>query len=158
MNIETIKGKLKNASIYHSEIELFEKRSVVGYEKKFRWRWIATQLNTFIVATDFGNDEINNTQIEDHLAKSFKFTSQNYTGWPRGLQSGIAVISILISSNVTDEAKEYCRKLKCGKKWAGFTIPIVCDSTTNEVFQFEKNPMWGRIYYPHFKKLINTLK
>ena len=158
MDIGSIKERLNEYSIYHSDESILNHQSVIGYEKKFKWSWFATQLNTFIVSTDFGNEEINKSLIESHLSESFKYTMQNYTGWPRGLQSAIGVISILISSNVTDEAKNYCVKLKSGKKWAGFTIPVVYDSTANELFAFEKNPMWGRIYYPHFKKLINILK
>jgi|TARA_B100000768_G_scaffold180463_1_gene200496 hypothetical protein len=158
MNIESIKDTLKKSTIFHSEGKIVNTQSIIGYEKKFKWRWIATQLNTFIVATDFGNEEINKSLIENHLMEAFKYSEKNYTGWPRGLQSGIGVISILISTNITEEAKDYCVKLRSGKKWAGFTIPVVHNSNTNETFQFKKNPMWGRIYYPHFKKLINNLK
>ncbi|MEO1051122.1 MAG: hypothetical protein AAFX87_10860 [Bacteroidota bacterium] len=158
MNLTSIKKNLNETSFFHSEQDILNHSTVIGYEKKFKWSWIATQLNTFIVATDFGNEEVNKSLIEQHLTESFKFAKQNYTGWPRGLQSGLAVISILISTNVTDEAKDYCRKLKSGKKWAGFSIPVVYQSKTNEVFQFEHKPMWGAIYYPHFKSLINSLK
>ncbi|MDC8003521.1 hypothetical protein POV27_05630 [Aureisphaera galaxeae] len=158
MNIQSIKEKLQASSIFHSEGEIANNPSVVGYEKKFKWSWMATQLNTFIVATDYGSQEINESIIESHLSQSFAFAKNNYKGWPRGLQSGVGVISVLISSNLTEGAKEYCRKLKSGKKWAGFSIPVVVDAGTQEVFEFEKYPMWGRIYYPHFRKLINGLK
>ncbi len=158
MNIESIKAKLNESSIFHSEEDILGHTSVIGYEKKFKWSWIATQLNTFIVATDFGDKEIDESLIEKHLSESFQFSKQNYNGWPRGFQSGLGVISILISNNVSDTAKDYCKKLKSGKKWAGFSIPVVYDSKTKEVFQFEKNPIWGKIYYPHFKRLINNLK
>ena len=158
MNLESIKGKLRAASIFHSDAQVVHKPSIIGYEKKFRWAWMATQLNTFIVATDFGDQEVNIALIEEHLTKSFNYSKKNYKGWPRGLQSGLGVICILISSNITNEAKDYCLKLKSGKKWAGFSIPVVYDSGSNELHLFEKNPMWGRIYYPHFRKLINGLK
>ncbi len=158
MNLESIKTKLQTTFIYHSETDILDFKSVIGYDKQFRWSWFATQLNTFIVATDFGDQEIDVNLIENHLSASFKFSKKNYTGWPRGLQSGVGVVSILISTNISEQAKEYCLKLKSGKKWAGFTIPVVHNSTTQETFYFEKNPMWGRIYYPHFKKLIHNLK
>ncbi len=158
MNIAIVKKKLEQLSIYHSEDKVLGSTSVIGYEKKFRWRWMATQLNTFIVVTDFGNLTIDSAMIENHLTEAFNFSKKHYTGWPRGLQSGIGVISILISSNITDEAKDYCQKLKSGKKWAGFTIPVVYDTSTNNTYEFEKYPMWGRIYYPHFRRLINGLK
>ncbi len=158
MNIHSVKENLTKNSLFHSEAKILDKPSVIGYEKKFRWSWFATQLNTFIVATDMENEEITQVTIENHLSESFDLAKKNYSGWPRGLQSGLGVISILISKHISSEAKEYCQKLKSGKKWAGFTIPVVFNPETNEVFEFEKNPIWGRIYYPHFKKLIKSLK
>ncbi len=158
MNIEEIKKRFKETSIYHSEPEILHVRSIIGYEKKFKWTWMATQLNTFIVVTDFKDKEIDEDLIKHHLSESFQFAKQNHKGWPRGVQSGVAVISVLISSKVSGEAKEYCQKLKSGKSWAGFSIPIVHDSKNHETYQFDKNPIWGNIYYPHFKKLVNSLK
>ena len=158
MNTTSIKNKLQTSSIFHSEGNILNHDSVIGYEKKFKWAWMATQLNTFIVVTDFGDEEIDVALIEKHLTESFNFSKQNYKGWPRGFQSAVGVVSVLISNNITDEAKEYCQKLKSGKKWAGFSIPVVYNSETQETFQFKKNPMWGRIYYPHFRRLIHNLK
>ena len=145
MTIDSIKEKLQETSIYHSEESILGQQCVIGYEKRFRWRWLATQLNTFIVAADFGDEAITKEVIEGFLSESFKFSKQNYTGWPRGLQSGVGVIGVLISSNVTTEAKEYCEKLKSGDKWAAFTIPIVHDSSENKTYQFLKRPYWGMI-------------
>lgn len=158
MTTNTIKQKLIAQGIYHSDNNIVNKPSVIGYEKKFKLAWMATQLNTFIVATDFKDETITPELINQHITASFNFTKENYTGWPRGLQSGIGVIAILISNNIDEKAKEYCTKLKSGKKWAGFTVPVIFNPDTNEVYQFQKNPMWGRIYYPHFKKIINSLK
>lgn len=157
MNLESIKDKLQSKSIYHSQEKILDKSSVIGYEKKFKWSWMATQLNTFIVASDFENEEINKALIENHLKEAFNYAQKNYKGWPRGFQSGLGVISILISDKLDEDSKEYCLKLKSGKKWAGFAIPVVIDSKTNKIYCFEKNPIWGRIYYPHFKEIINDL-
>lgn len=158
MTIESIKTRLKDFSIYHSDKSILGNNSVVAYDKKFKWIWFASQLNTFIVATDFGNQEITESLIENHISESFKYSKENYKGWPRGFQSGVAVISILISTNITEKAKDYCEKSKSGKKWAGFSIPVVHDSSTKETFQFDENPIWGMIYYPYFKRMINSLK
>ena len=154
MNVNSIKEKLNSKSIFLKDEKILGKPSVIGYEKKFKWIWFATQLNTFIVVSDFGNENITVDLIEKHLSEAFTFASNNYNGWPRGLQSGVGVILILISNNITPDAKEYCKMLKSDEKWAGFTIPVTINSSLNEVSYFEKNPIWGRIYYPYFKKLI----
>lgn len=154
MNLETIKSKLKTQSILFSEDAIGHCPTVIGYEKKFRWSWMATQLNTFIVASDLGERTISTGIIERHLMDSFEYAQKHYSGWPRGLQSGIGVISILISSDVDESSRAYCRMLKSDKKWAGFSIPVAVDTSKREVYFFDHYPMWGRIYYPHFKKLI----
>ena len=156
MNLQGIRKQLAARSVPVEE-EICRKAAVIGYEKLFRWRWMATQLNTFIVAADFGGETISVATIEEYLTESFAYAKKNYRGWPRGLQSALGVVTILISESVDDEAARYCRELKSGKKWAGFSVPVVINARTNERFAFEKNPMWGRIYYPYFKKLIEEL-
>ena len=157
MNLESIKSKLNEQSIYHSDENILGKPSFIGYEKKFKWSWMATQLNTFVVTTDFGDEQITTAIIEKHLTASFDFARSNYSGWPRGLQSGMGVICVLISNNVDEAAKDYCLRLLSGKKWAGFSIPVIYNSQSNELYRFQKNPMWGAIYYPHFKRMIDGL-
>lgn len=154
MYLEKAKASFTKENIFHSEEPFLEMDSVIGYEKRFRWRWMATQLNTFIVVTDYKDKKVGVEEIEYHINNSFNYAKKHYTGWPRGLQSGLGVISILISNEVTPEAKEYCQALRSGKKWAGFTIPVVVNSSKNEVYKFLSSPMWGAIYYPNFKKLI----
>ncbi len=154
MKQTAIKQQLTEMNIFLKEDHIYEYPSVIGYEKVFKWKWMATQLNTFIVASDFGDEAVTVDKIEAHLSAAFAYAKQNYTGWPRGLQSGLGVITIISSSNLTPEAIAYCEKLDSGKKWAGFTIPVVIDSKSNTVYKFDKKPMWGRVYYPHFEELI----
>lgn len=131
MYLEKAKQYFQSAGILHSEEQFIDYPAVIAYEKEFRWSWMATQLNTFIVVSDFGDKEVGVQEIEYHLKNAFEYTKTHYKGWPRGLQSGIGVISIITSSNITPEAKAYCHGLKSGKKWAGFTVPVVVDTTTN---------------------------
>lgn len=154
MILQEIKKRLESQSILFSEDQVHGRPTVIGYNKKFKWRWFATQLNTFLVAIDFGSDPVTVATIEAALTDSFAYAKENYNGWPRGLQSGVGVIAILMSSQIDERAIEYCRELKSGKKWAGFAVPVVIDSSTGQVHSFNRNPIWGRIYYPYFKDLI----
>ena len=149
--------KLQSKSIFFSDESILNKPTIIGYEKRFRWLWFATQLNTFIVATDFGKQKITKEILEKHLNDSFSYAKKNHKGWPRGFQSGRGVISMLISSDIDEEAKEYCQKLKSGKKWSAFTIPIIIDASNHQIYKFEKKPLWGAIYYPYFEKLIEEI-
>lgn len=157
MVLQNIKERLNSKSIFISEDRISNRPTVIGYDKKFKWRWMATQLNTFIIASDFGDAMITEQTIEKFLTESFKYAKTNYRGWPRGFQSGLGVIAILVSENIDEGAIRYCKELRSGKKWAGFSIPVTINSSTNQVYSFEKNPIWGRIYYPYFNKMINEL-
>lgn len=155
--LETIKQKLEEKGIYYAEDQMLDRPSVIGYEKKFKWSWFATQLNTFMVASDFTNTVVDVPLVEKQLSAAFEYTQKHYSGWPRGVQSGIAVIAVVLSDQVDEEVITYCEKLKSGKKWAAFTIPVVVNTQTGNVYQFRKKPMWGAIYYPHFRKLIDEI-
>lgn len=157
MLLENIKQLLDSKSILFSEDKICNRPTVIGYDKRFKWRWFATQLNTFIMVSDFASIMITEEVIEEFLAQSFKYAISNYHGWPRGLQSGLGVIAVLLSENINDDAIRYCKELKSGKKWAGFTIPVTMNASNNQVYSFDKNPVWGRIYYPHFRCLIKEL-
>lgn len=154
MMLEKIKQALVNKSIFYSEDRINDTPTVIGYEKKFRWLWVATQLNTFIVVCDLGEERVSEAVLERYLDPAFAYAKKHYRGWPRGLQSGIGVIVILISNTVDDGAIAYCKEQKSGKKWAGFSVPVVINSVSNAVYFFDRNPVWGRIYYPHFRRLI----
>ncbi len=61
---------------------------------------MATQMNTFVIATDLGDKTVTPIVIRKNLEEVYFFAKRNYTGWPRGLQSALSVISILISTNI----------------------------------------------------------
>jgi hypothetical protein len=154
---QQISAALSTLKIPVTETEILTVPSIVGYNKQFRWAWMATQLNTFITVTDGGDELITPQILWRHQMEAFENAKINNTGWPRGLQSGLASISIIISTNLSQEAKDYCTALKAEKRLGGFTIPVVIDGTTGEVFRFKKKPYWGRIYYNFFGEMIDTI-
>ena len=157
MRLDSIKGRLQSMGIFLSEDSLCGRPTVIGYEKRFRWAWFATQMNTFVVAVDYGDETVSRHSIETTLTEAFEYARMNYNGWPRGFQCGVGAIAILLSSSVDADAAKYCRELTAGKKWAGFVVPVAVDTESNAVFVFDRNPVWGRIYYPHFKKIVEQV-
>ena len=64
MNLSTIKTQLQSQGIYLGPTTNLYRPRVAGYEKKFRWAWMATQLNTFVIATDYEDEPITVQMIE----------------------------------------------------------------------------------------------
>ena len=157
MGIEVFRDKLLSQSLFHSEMELAGFKTVIGYEKKFKWVWFASQLNTFIFAVDLGNTPATPELMKKLQDECFQFARRNNKGWPRGIQSAIGSVTILMSENLSSEMIEYCEKIKSGKKWAGFQIPVAQDKKTGQTYFFTKKPTWGRIFFPHLERLIQSL-
>ena len=127
----------------------------IGYIKKFRWSWFATQLNTFVFIGETSST-VDRALIEKFSDDCYKYAIGNNRGWPRGLQSGVGSIAILKGNTIDPSAVEYCRKL-IKKHWSAFEIPVVHDKQTKQTTRYTSNPIWGRIYFPYFSKLIDNL-
>jgi hypothetical protein len=145
----------KNENIYFSQETIGGIDCTIGYIKKFKWRWIATQLNTFIIV---GTTEkkIDKQLIENFSSSCLKYGLKNHKGWPRGLQAGVGSIAILNGSDIDSEAIQFCEK-PSKKHWSAFEIPIIYDRTKREVIKYRKTPIWGRIYFPFFTETIQTI-
>lgn len=124
----------------------------VGYDKQFRWSWMATQLNTFIIigSTD---QPIDKALIEDFSNGCYEYSIKNNKGWPRGLQAGVGSIAILKGKTIDEDARAFCEK-PSKKHWSAFEIPVIYDTANNKAIQYLKKPIWGTIYFPYFTDMI----
>lgn len=127
----------------------------VGYNKQFRWSWLATQLNTFVFigSTD---QPIDRAMIEDFSNGCFEYSIKNNKGWPRGLQSGVGSIAILKGNPVDHGAYAFCEN-PSKKHWSAFEIPVIYNTLNNTAIQYLKRPIWGTIYFPFFTELITNV-
>ena len=127
----------------------------VGYDKQFRWSWMATQLNTFVIigTTD---QPVDKALIEKFSEGCYEYSIKNNKGWPRGLQAGVGSIAILMGNNVDEAARVFCEK-PSKKHWSAFEIPVIYDTQNKKVIQYLKKPIWGTIYFPYFTELIAAI-
>mgnify|MGYP001108474121 CR=1 FL=1 len=150
-----IKQLLTNEKIFFKEENINGINCAIGYIKKFKWRWIATQLNTFII---IGQTEqlIDRSLIEEFSTSGYKYSIKNNRGWPRGIQSGVGSIAILQGENIDYSAVEFCRKFP-KKHWSVFEIPVLFDLNTKTTIKYSNKPLWGAMYFPFFTKTIDAI-
>jgi len=151
----TSKEILKNQNIYWGEFDINGFTCDVGYIKKFKWSWFASQMNTFIFIGKTDNI-ITKEKIENFSTHCLEFALKNNKGWPRGLQSGVSSIAILQGNAIENEAVEYCMKLS-KKHWSALEVPVLYDSVLKRTFRFAVKPIWGIIYYDYLGKLIDAI-
>ena len=144
---------LKSENAQFSEATIGGIKCSVAYIKKFKWSWLATQLNAFVI---IGETEtlIDRITIENFSKSCFEFATKNSQGWPRGIQSGIGSIAILKGSNVDPSAVKFVEDFS-KKHFSAFEIPVVYDSEKKRAFRYVSTPLWGKIYFPFFTKVID---
>ncbi len=151
----TAEQALQQENLYLKQENIGGISCIIGYIKKFKWSWFATQLNTFIIIGETSNT-IDKTAIENFSTACLKYALQNHQGWPRGLQSGIGSIAVLKGSNVTADAVLFCEK-PTKKHWSAFEIPVIYDESRRKAVRYIKTPIWGKIYFGFFTKLIDSI-
>jgi hypothetical protein len=127
----------------------------IGYIKKFKWTWLATQLNAFVIIgkTD---EHIDKEMMQQFSTACFDYSLKNSKGWPRGFQAGIASIAILQGDNIDEDAITFCQRFS-KKHWSAFEIPVLYQVEKKQAIRFIHKPIVGAIYYPFLIQTIDTI-
>jgi hypothetical protein len=146
---------LKGYGYYKGQTNLIGLNTAVGYEKKFKLLWFATQMNTFIHIAQ-APQPITWHMMEQFSMQAFQGAINNNPGWPRGLQSGVASIAILRGVAADEQAVAYCRNFS-RKHWSAFEIPVIFDEARKQAIWYDRAPIWGVMYHGHLSHLVNTV-
>lgn len=150
-----LKELYKKESISIRDAEISEISCEIGYIKKFKWRWMATQMNLFIFIGN-SNKKIDARLLEEFSNGCLKYSMEHARGWPRGIQSGIISIAILKGESVDEEGIAFCEQTP-KIKWAALEIPVIYNQKEKKTIKFKSTPLWGLIYFPFINKTIEKV-
>ncbi|AXG76481.1 levansucrase [Streptomyces paludis] len=122
---------------------------LVGRRADFRLRWMATRLHLFTIAAAVPH--IDFQTIATFTNQSLQYARKNKGGLPVGLQTGVAVLPVLVSERVDPAALAWARE-KQRNEFACIARPVVVDSARGEIAFFRGHPMIGGIYSSHLVK------
>lgn len=149
------KSLFENENMYVGETIICGIHCEVGYIKKFKWAWMATQLNTFVIVGRLEKN-VDKQTMEAFSHACVKYAIANNKGWPRGLQSAVGAVAVLQAPGADQATIDFCSKLS-KKHWSAFEIPVFYNTTKKEAIRFQKNPAWGAIYMGYFKNTIDNI-
>jgi hypothetical protein len=135
-------SNLKEDGYSVTETDLPGGRATIGYQGKFRWRWVATKVNLFTVVST--RPEVTADDLSAHISQSIEYAKKT-KGKLRGLQTGVAVIPILASNAVTPEAAELARSRPV-KGFAAIAMPAVVDLSAGQSYVYTGRLILGAIY------------
>ena len=126
--------------------------AVVALTSKFRWRWMATLLHTFIYAAWF-HPGTPVEALDQYLAAACQHAIDK-KGALRGMQIGVAAITIALVDNATPEQVGWASRPH-GRRFAAIAFPVLVDATARRTVRPERMVLGG-IYTGYLQELVTT--
>lgn len=121
------------------------------FETQFELKWIATKLKQFSFVSF--QDDISFDDIKIYSAKCCNYSLKMYKGLPRGIQNGIVSFNVLAGKKISKEAIDFVLS-RPPKHFAAFEMPVIVDLEKQKSYYYTDTPLWGMIYYKHFREYI----
>jgi len=151
MNYNEYLSKVEAKFSTAKDVAVEQYRTKMLYEEKFEMKWIATKLKMFSFVTYAPH--VTAQDISDYSNLCIAHALSTYKGLPHGFQNGVASFNVMASEKVDPEAIAFA-KSRPKKHFAAMQMPVIYDLSSNEIFYYEKTPLWGAIYYKHFREYI----
>lgn len=116
--------------------------ALVGYRSQFELRWMATKMNLFTAVRLV--PQVTVSALEDFSNEALDY-GVKLKGRFRGLQTGVAVIPVLVGQLVEPAASDYARTVLL-RRWAAFAWPAVVDLDREVVSAHEGSVTLGGMY------------
>lgn len=140
--LDTVADRLRGDGAAVDTAVLPGGEALVGYRSQFRLRWMATKLNLFTVVRSV--PEVTASALENFSNEALDH-GVKLKGRFRGLQTGVAVVPVLVGELVEPSAAEYARTVLV-RRWSAFAWPAVVDLDRNVVSSHQGSVTIGGIY------------
>lgn len=121
------------------------------YEEQFEVKWLASKLKQFSFVSF--REKIGEAELRDYSARCIQTALQEYKGLPRGFQNGVVSFNVLAGYDLDQSAIDFAAK-RPDKHFSAFEMPVLVDLKTQQIYYYTSTPMWGAIYYKHFREYI----
>jgi hypothetical protein len=120
----------------------------------FKIRWMFTRLHTFVVL-----GHIETATKEDMIgfpSAALAAASAAKGGLPNGLQTGTAVLPVLVAGTATDEARGIAMR-RPDKDFGAMKLPLLVDLSGPRAYTFTGAMVWGLAYAAFLKQQQRTV-
>ncbi len=121
------------------------------YEEQFEVKWLASKLKQFSFVSL--REKITESELREYSARCIRTALQEYKGLPRGFQNGVVSFNVLAGLDIDQSAIDFATK-RPDKHFSAFEMPVLVDLNAQRIYYYSSTPMWGAIYYKHFREYI----
>ena len=156
MTPEEVMGRIEQstgvAGMQPQRVELIPGHtSLVARTSQFRFRWMATQLHTFLVAAPFPG-ALSRVELDGYMAAATRYAKSNKGGLPLGLQTGVAAIVVAVTAGASPEAVEWASNVH-GRQFSTIPWPALVDTAVPTVVQPQRMVIGG-IYKAYLQEMV----
>ena len=152
--VDRIRDSLNAAGMGPTTTAVGGQEVLLGRLSQFRWRWLATRLHTWVMATSFPAGATAAT-LDEFLTWAVRHASTNKGGLPAGLQTGSAVVAVAVVPRA-DEALTMWAQTPHGSKFGAVAYPVLVDVASGVVAQPARMKA-GAVYLPHLRRVVDAL-
>jgi hypothetical protein len=146
--LERIRSSTEAAGMEPTTELLSGRSALVARTSAFRWRWMATKLHTFLVASVVPPG----TDLDVFLRAATDHAIANKGGLPRGLQTGSAIVAVAITSGATESDLAW-GSTPHGRQFAAISFPVLVDAANGTVVHPQRMVI-GAIYTGYLKGIV----
>ena len=104
------------------------------------WAALAVKMHRYFLITR--DDNATAADFAAYTQACVAWSLDNYAGFPRGVQKGVAIYPVLLQAHAAPDVVAYTKE-KPDAHWAAFAMPTVVDLSSGKVDFLEKTPVWG---------------
>jgi hypothetical protein len=125
---------------------------LIGYRSQFRLLWLA-KINLFTVVTETQVAEASTVEGCTKQALDYGVAQK---GRFRGLQNGVAVISILVANSADPDAIAFAQS-NLTRRFGAFAWPVLVDLSTGTHYQHEGRVLIGGLFANWMRQQIDNV-
>jgi hypothetical protein len=127
--------------------------ALIGYQHKFRLRWVATKLHLFTIVIPV--PVVTLDVVGQATEQSLEYAKRT-KGKLRGLQTGVAVIPVLVAREIPPDVVANVR-VRPKKRFAAITLPVVVDLQANTLHHYDGRLVWGAVYASWLNQRVQVI-
>jgi hypothetical protein len=109
------------------------------------------KINVFYIISKM--DHVSRNEIIAFSKQCSEYGLKNKKGLPRGLNSGVMSIAVILSNNIEKDAIEWISSAP-PKHYGLFEIPVIYDLSNGHYYHYDNSKFWGKKMYPYAIRLI----
>jgi hypothetical protein len=151
--VRAVRQRLEQDGFVFSSERVAERDALVGRRAWLHWTTL-TRVHVFVFVVAVL--ETDATDAEQLTAAARAYAVQHKGGLPRGVQTGVASIPVIVVQRDAGDALEWARGTQ-RRHWASLDLPVVIEQSSGGAAFRDRRDFWGIAYMSQLRRLAKSI-